>query len=112
MLTYVASNEVMFRPHFEFCLLHVARPNSQARLDAGNHLLDRAQAFLRNKGFEAQKLMRQGVPASQILDAAEVLQFNLVVMGCRGQSALQSLVLGSVTHEVLARAHVPVLVVR
>lgn len=51
-------------------------------------------------------------PAVTLIDAAVDLQANLIVMGCRGHSPLTSMVLGSVTQEVLARSHVPVLVIR
>ena len=56
--------------------------------------------------------MRRGPPAVTLIDAAVDLQANLIVMGCRGHSPLTSMVLGSVTQEVLARSHVPVLVIR
>ncbi|EWS62616.1 Stress response protein NhaX [Hydrogenophaga sp. T4] len=53
-----------------------------------------------------------GEPAKELVVAAKQFQSNLLVMGCRGQSAIESMVLGSVTAAVLAHSHVPVLVVR
>jgi nucleotide-binding universal stress UspA family protein len=53
-----------------------------------------------------------GKPGQVIADTAKVEGFDLVVMGSHGHTALTSLVLGSVTVEVLARCSVPVLIVR
>ncbi|MDB5870529.1 MAG: UspA domain protein [Polaromonas sp.] len=47
-----------------------------------------------------------------ILDAAEAVDADLVVMGSHGRRGLEKLVLGSVTAQVLAHAHLSVLVVR
>ena len=47
-----------------------------------------------------------------ILDTAEALNADLVVMGSHGRRGLEKLVLGSVTAQVLSHAHVSVLVVR
>ena len=47
-----------------------------------------------------------------ILGAAESVNADLVVMGSHGRRGLQKLVLGSVTAQVLAHAHLQVLVVR
>ena len=47
-----------------------------------------------------------------ILDAAESLNADLVVMGSHGRRGLEKLVLGSVTAQVLSHAHLSVLVVR
>lgn len=47
-----------------------------------------------------------------ILDAAELVGADLVVMGSHGRRGLEKLVLGSVTAQVLSHAHLCVLVVR
>ena len=47
-----------------------------------------------------------------ILDTAEALNADLVVMGSHGRHGLEKLVLGSVTAQVLSHAHLSVLVVR
>lgn len=47
-----------------------------------------------------------------IVEAAEIAQADLIVMGSHGRSGLEKLVLGSVTQAVLSHTRLPVLVVR
>jgi len=47
-----------------------------------------------------------------ILETAETVGADLLVMGSHGRRGLERLVLGSVTAQVLSHAHLPVLVVR
>ena len=47
-----------------------------------------------------------------VVQSAESLQADLIVMGSHGRSGLEKLVLGSVTQAVLAHTKLPVLVVR
>lgn len=47
-----------------------------------------------------------------IVNAAESLPADLIVMGSHGRSGLEKLVLGSVAQAVLSHTHVPVLLVR
>ncbi len=47
-----------------------------------------------------------------VVQSAESLQADLIVMGSHGRSGLEKLVLGSVTQAVLSHTHLPVLVVR
>ncbi|WP_029525418.1 universal stress protein [Polaromonas glacialis] len=68
--------------------------------------------------FEAQGMFVKGSVVEghsvyqAILEAAETLDADLVVMGSHGRRSLDKLVLGSVTAQVLSHAHLPVLVVR
>jgi nucleotide-binding universal stress UspA family protein len=47
-----------------------------------------------------------------IIQAAESVQADLIVMGSHGRSGLEKLLLGSVTQAVLTHSRIPVLVVR
>ena len=51
-------------------------------------------------------------PAQLILDSAENLSADLVVVGVRGRSRLSEVVLGSVSHRVLLHGSCPILIVR
>jgi nucleotide-binding universal stress UspA family protein len=62
-------------------------------------------------GAPADVRVVKGDPAEVILDAAGRDDAALVVVGSRGRGALRSALLGSVSHEVAARARCPVVVV-
>ncbi len=47
-----------------------------------------------------------------ILETANDMGVDLIVMGSHGRKGLEKLILGSVTSQVLSHAHLPVLVVR
>jgi nucleotide-binding universal stress UspA family protein len=55
---------------------------------------------------------RTGSVAPTILDAAQTLGSDLIVMGTRGLSDFSGLLVGSIAHKVLHHAACPVLVVR
>jgi nucleotide-binding universal stress UspA family protein len=54
---------------------------------------------------------RHGRPAQQILNAAQSLAVDLIVIGTHGSSGVDRLVLGSVTEKILRKASCPVLTV-
>jgi nucleotide-binding universal stress UspA family protein len=53
-----------------------------------------------------------GHAAKAIVDIAHEKGVNLIVIGSRGHSEIEGLLLGSVTHKVIQLAHIPVLVDR
>ena len=53
-----------------------------------------------------------GEVAKAIVDEADRFDADLIVMGSRGLSDFEALLIGSVAHKVLHYAHCPVLVVR
>lgn len=58
------------------------------------------------------ELVRFGDPADEILTAVQRLGVDHIVMGSRGLSHLEELLLGSVSEKVVRRASCPVTVVR
>ena len=57
-------------------------------------------------------LQSDAAPAVGLLESASTWQADMVVVGARGHSSLQNLLLGSVSRAVVHGAHLPVLVVR
>ncbi|WP_456272680.1 universal stress protein [Bacillus sp. AK031] len=56
--------------------------------------------------------LTKGNPAEEIIKCAKTEELDLIVIGSRGLNALQELVLGSVSHQVVQKADRPVLVVK
>ncbi|WP_226659241.1 universal stress protein [Pseudalkalibacillus hwajinpoensis] len=56
--------------------------------------------------------MLHGSPAKTICDYAQTQNMDVIVMGNRGVNALQELVLGSVSHQVIHKSNRPVMVVK
>ena len=59
-----------------------------------------------------EKIVLHTSTAEGIIETAEELKCDLIIMGSRGRSEIEGLLLGSVTHKVLTLAKTPVLVVR
>ena len=66
--------------------------------------------------YEVHKYMRSvrvldGDPAKVILETAKELQADLIVMGSRGHNVMEALILGSVSHKVMLKTTIPVVLV-
>ena len=59
-----------------------------------------------------ERVLREGPTVAEILDAAQGLGADLIVMGTHGRTGLGRLFLGSVTEEVLRKAPCPVLTLK
>jgi len=114
-------------PDREIHLLHVTEPDpSFVGLAAGpeevqhqvaNELqrahgeLDALADRLRAKGHAAHALLAEGPTVQTILEQAEKLDADLIVMGSHGHGKLFDPVVGSVSAGVIRKSSVPVLVV-
>lgn len=74
--------------------------------------LDDAERTLAGPGRTIERLTLRGRPASAIVEEARAWTAELVVLGNRGHGPIASMVLGSVSAEVVDHAPCPVLVVR
>ena len=97
---------------YELLLAHDPEVIEQIAAEAGLELLEPARALVRAAGVEHEIEVARGDPAHTLIDIVENFGCDLVVMGARGMGRLRSAMLGSVSHEVLHAAPVPVMVVR
>ena len=97
---------------YEMLLAHDPEVIDQVSAQAGLHLLQPAQALVREAGVPYEIEVASGDPAHTLIDILENFGCDMVVMGARGQGTLRSALLGSVSHEVLHAAQVPVTIVK
>jgi len=76
------------------------------------NLVDQAILDLGEHEFEIKGMVEQGDPASIIIDVANRLNVDLIVLGSKGQSELGQYLIGSVANKVVQYAAKPVMVVR
>jgi nucleotide-binding universal stress UspA family protein len=81
------------------------------RESAGQEILQAARQELGETGVTVHEELLEGPEAEAILAVAETRQADLIVMGTRGLSSIQGLLLGSVSQKVIRHAHCPVMVV-
>lgn len=74
--------------------------------------LEDAERTLERPGRDLERLTLRGRPGSAIVEEARAWKADLVVLGNRGHGPIASMVLGSVSAEVVDHAPCPVLVVR
>ncbi len=97
---------------YEMLLAHDAEVIEEVSAQAGLHLLAPAVALVREAGVEHEIEVARGDPAHTLIDVLENFGCDMVVMGARGTGTLRSALLGSVSHEVLHAAAVPVMIVK
>lgn len=97
-------------PRSELAFPNVEAFGSQKEAEA---LVQRAAERMHNHGVEdVQTEVVQGQPAHVILGVAENVKPDMIVMGARGVSTWQGLLMGSTSMAVVQRAEIPVLVVK
>lgn len=80
--------------------------------EVARETVEQACARLLRPGVEAYAAVLRGRPAAQIVDAARTMAADVIVVGSRGHGTIESMLLGSVSAEVVEHATVPVLVAR
>ena len=80
--------------------------------DAARRLVNQTVQHLLKAGFTAEPICKIGDPAEEIMKVAAKQHTDMIVMGAKGLSAIDRIVLGSVSTRVVQYATCPVLVVR
>jgi nucleotide-binding universal stress UspA family protein len=97
---------------YELLVAHDPEVINRVADEAGQHTLESAKELLNAAGVVYECEVAKGDPAHTIVDIAERFACDLIVMGARGNSALRSAMLGSVSNEVLHASPVPVVIVK
>ncbi|HSD61898.1 MAG TPA: universal stress protein [Burkholderiales bacterium] len=83
----------------------------QAEVSAREHV-DKVREDARAQGLEIDTLVRRGdTPDAEIVDAAEEIKADLIVMGRRGRRGIARFMVGDAVVKVIGHAHCSVLVV-
>jgi nucleotide-binding universal stress UspA family protein len=104
-------------------LFAVARPPEPATMVEVDAMLDDAREHFeaqfkkiiqraKDLGVEIQTDIAVGHPVEQIVHRAETDRVDLIVLGRRGKSRFEKMLVGSTAEKVLRYAHCPVMVVR
>jgi nucleotide-binding universal stress UspA family protein len=83
--------------------------------DAGNSILQSAQALAREQGVQAETELQEmtgGQAADKIIETAQRWSADLIVMGTHGRRGVRRLLMGSDAELVLHSTPVPVLMIR
>jgi nucleotide-binding universal stress UspA family protein len=77
----------------------------QAEQDASREIFDQARAAIAATGVACSETILLGDPANELIGYVNQHPQSLLVMGRRGLSPIQSLLLGSVSEKVARHAH-------
>ncbi|MCW3983411.1 MAG: universal stress protein [Candidatus Bathyarchaeota archaeon] len=94
-------------------LIPPAKPqDKEASQSAAQSILVDGKRIVEAEGVSVQTLLLEGNVVDQIVKTAKEGQFGLVVVGARGLSKLEEIMMGSVSHGVAENAPCPVIVTR
>ncbi|MWV47050.1 universal stress protein [Paenibacillus sp. HJL G12] len=80
--------------------------------DLAEQTVDEAKKRLSDEGVNFNVEMIQGAPAETILKYAKDKGSDVIIIGSRGLGGIREFVLGSVSHNVVQHARIPVLVIK
>ena len=99
------------RPWPALAMVQAESLEAELRAEA-KRTVEEARARLERPDVTVQSAVLGGRPATAIVDQARGMRADLVVVGSRGHGTIESMLLGSVSAEVIDHASAPVLVAR
>ena len=85
------------------------KESENSLLIASQHFLDKSKEHLGDNDIET--LVMEGDFAKSILEAANTLKVDVIVIGTHSRKWLESIVMGSVAKEVLLKTSIPILII-
>lgn len=99
-------------PTFASAEMIVVPPDYAERLEgASREALEREAARVEAAGVPVSIHLEHGVPAQRITARADAIGADLILIGARGHTRFEHLLLGSVVESVVRNAHQPVLTI-
>lgn len=83
-----------------------------AAVQAGQHVMAPALALLQAVGMECETEVGLGSPAEALVELIETTGCDMAIIGARGQGAIRSALLGSVSQALVHASPVPVTIVK
>ena len=124
-LAYLAAHKELLPGEHEFTVFTAIEPFSPYATnfakavsmedflrDQAEQVLGPVRSFAQQQGWKVRTDYVPGAAVQAIVEKAEVLKPDLIVMGTRGRTAFGTLVLGSVANGVLANCKIPVMLIR
>ncbi|HIJ59854.1 MAG TPA: universal stress protein [Nitrospirae bacterium] len=74
--------------------------------------MEKIRKSLSGKSIEVKTLVRQGDPAEKILETAQKMKADVLVMGSHGRHGTKKFLMGSVSSKVVDNSKCPVFVVK
>lgn len=101
----------------EVTLIHVCEESSntdqhEQQGEAARHRLEAIASRLQQHGAQSVKIeLREGSPTAEMLAMTQQHEHSMIVMGSQGAGFIKEVFLGSVSHNLVRHARVPVLLV-
>lgn len=93
--------------------VHITEPVEDYLREAAEVYIGKIKKLCDKNGVQSKSLIITGHPVEEIVKEAERLRASLIVMGSSGKSALEAMVLGSVTYGVIHKdTKLPLLLVK
>jgi nucleotide-binding universal stress UspA family protein len=106
LLTVYSATEMIPSPEFPgFPVIGAAR-------EWGGKILAEAEQKVKSETIEVETELTEGNAVERIVEKSKEGKFDLIVMGARGLSTIEKILIGSVSEGVIKNAPCPVLIVK
>jgi len=95
---------VLSEPYFQQAINEIMKTSED--------LVKPFEEMLEKGGVEYEIRILEGIPGTTIAKVAKIEEIDLIIMGSRGVSDFQGLLLGSVAHQVLHKSECPVFIAK